>query len=357
MFRHFNAETAAKFDVFNAETAAKAVAGRRILHVKTNANHVVGVDLGGTNVRASVVGRDGKIVSEFRTESLAMEGLDITIGQIVKAVKAAIKLSNVDTSDIAGVGMGVPGTIRSEEGIVLWSPNFKDWNGVGLLAPIVKAIGLPVIMANDANAAAFGEYTFGAGRGAKFMVMFTLGTGIGSGLIVDGKIYTGVSEAAPELGHQIILAGGPRCGCGRFGCLEALAKRDAICDRAARKASLGRRTSLWELAGHDLADLTPAMIAQAAAGGDAVATETLDETGYYVGIGVANAINILSPDRVIIGGGIAQAGDLLFDPIRRSVAIHALAVPLQACEILPAALGDDAGVLGAAAIVLSKMSK
>ncbi len=326
-----------------------------MLQFNTNANYVIGVDLGGTNVRAAIVSRDGKIVSEYRTDSLAMEGLDITIGQIVAAVKAAIELSGVPPSDIAGVGMGVPGTIRSAEGIVLWSPNFKDWDGVQLLAPIVELIGLPVFMGNDANVAAFGEYTFGAGRGAKCMVMFTLGTGIGSGLIMDGRIYTGVSEAAPELGHHIILAGGPRCGCGRFGCLEALAKRDAICDRATRKASLGTYTSLWELAGHDLVNLTPAMIAEAAAGGDAVATDTLDETGYYIGIGVANAINILSPDRVIIGGGIAQAGDLLFDPIRRSVAIHALAVPLQACEILPAALGDDAGVLGAAAIVPRKM--
>lgn len=325
------------------------------MQIKKNANHVVGVDLGGTNVRAAVVHRGGEIVSEFRTESLAMEGLNVTISQIVKAVNAAIELSGVPPSDIAGVGMGVPGTIRSEEGIVLWSPNFKDWNDVQLLAPIVKLIGLPVFMGNDANVAAFGEYTFGAGRGAKCMVMFTLGTGIGSGLIIDGKIYTGVSEAAPELGHHIILAGGPRCGCGRFGCLEALAKRDAICDRAARKASLSTYTSLWELAGHDLVNLTPAMIAEAAAGVDAVAAETLDETGYYVGIGVANAINIIGPDRVIIGGGIAQAGDLLFDPIRRSVAIHALAVPLQACEILPAALGDDAGVLGGAAIVLRRM--
>jgi len=330
---------------------------KNTLQFNTNANYVIGVDLGGTNVRAAVVGRDGKIVSEYRTDSLAMEGPKVTIGRIVMAITTAIDRSGLPLDDIAGIGMGVPGTHRSAEGIVLWSPNFKDWDGVQLLAPIVEAIGLPAIMGNDANVAAFGEYTFGAGTGAKCMVMFTLGTGIGSGLIIDGEIYTGVSEAAPELGHHIILAGGPVCGCGRHGCLEALARRDAICDRAAQKSSLGRPTLLTEMSGGDLTNLTPAIIAEAAAKGDQVAIETLDETGYYIGIGVANAINILNPDKVIIGGGIARAGDLLFDPIRRTVAINALAIPLEACEILPAALGDDAGILGAAALVLRKMSE
>jgi glucokinase len=302
-----------------------------------------------------VINLHGTIIGESRTDSRAMDGIDLTIGQILIAIRAAIEQSDVKIENIAGVGMGVPGTHKSAEGIVLWSPNFKDWNNVQLLAPIREHLGLPVFMGNDANMAAFGEYTFGAGRGSKCMVMLTLGTGIGSGLIIDGKIYTGVSEAAPEIGHHIIVANGPICGCGRYGCLEALAKRDAIIDRAARKVNAGRKTLLTKKFGDDLLHLTPAIIAEAANEGDLVSIETFEETGYYIGIGVANAINILNPDKVVIGGGIAQAGDLLFGPIKRTVAINALPAALEACEILPAELGDDAGMLGGAAIVMQSL--
>ncbi len=319
-----------------------------------NAKYVIGVDLGGTNVRAAVVARSGVIIGEGRTESKAMEGLNTTVGQIVLAIKLAVENSPADISDIAGIGMGVPGTVRSEEGTVLWSPNFLGWDGVQLAAPIVEQIGLGTLLGNDANVAALGECIFGAGKGAKCMVMFTLGTGIGSGLIIDGKIWTGVNESGPEMGHQIVLADGPRCSCGRYGCLESLAQRDAIIDRAARKAHRGRHTSLLEKSNHDLRYVTPAMIAEAALEGDPISIETLQETGYYIGIGVSNAINMLNPDKIVIGGGIAQAGDLLFDPIRTTVEVNALYQQLQACEVVPAQLGDNAGVLGGAAMVLQK---
>jgi len=319
------------------------------------ANYVIGVDLGGTNARAAVVDKSGRIVGEGRCDSKAMEGFEVTVGQIVSAVRLAAEKSPVDISQCSGVGMGVPGTIRATEGLVMWSPNFKDWNGVPLGPRMREELDLPVFMGNDANVAALGEYTFGAGKGSKCMVMFTLGTGIGSGLIMNGRNWDGVSGTAPEMGHQIILADGPRCSCGRYGCLEALARRDAICDRAARKAHLGRHTSLIEKSGHDLRYLTPAMIAEAAADGDQVSIETMEETGYYIGIGVANAINILNPDKVVVGGGIAQAGELLFGPIRRTVEVNALYEPLQVCEIVPAMLGDDAGVLGGAALAFQQL--
>ncbi len=327
------------------------------MQVNKDARYVVGADLGGTNVRAAVVDRDGKIIGESRTDSRAMEGLTATVAQIIIAVRGAMDEASVRVSDVGGIGIGVPGTLKSEEGIVLWSPNFRDWNGVQLLAPIMEAVGLAAFMGNDANVASLGEYAFGAGKGAKCMVMFTLGTGIGSGLVINGKNWLGVSETAPEIGHHIILTDGPRCSCGRYGCLESLARRDAIIDRAARKAHQGRYTSLVEKSGHDLRYITPAMIAEAASEGDEVSMETLDETGYYIGIGVANAMNILNPDKVVIGGGIAQAGGLLFEPIRRTVEVNALYTALQACQILPAELGDDAGVLGGAALVLQRMAE
>lgn len=325
------------------------------MQLNKNANHVLGVDLGGTNVRAAVIDRSGKIIGEGRADSKAQEGLSFTIEQIIEAVRTALAASSVPIDDIAGVGIGVPGTHKSEEGIVVWSPNFKDWNDVQLLAPIVERLGVPAYMGNDANVAAFGEYTFGAGRGAKVMVMFTIGTGIGSGLVMNGRSYLGVTETAPEMGHHIILADGPRCGCGRYGCVESLCRRDAIIDRAARKAHAGRHTSLIEKSGHDLRYITPKMISEAAAEGDAISIETYEEVGYYMGIAVANAINILNPDKIVIGGGIALAGDVLFEPIRKTVEVNALYPALQACQILSAELGDDAGVLGGAALVLQKM--
>lgn len=315
-------------------------------------DHIIGVDLGGTNVRAAVVTTNGSIVGEGRTDSRAMEGLDATLGQIVAAIRMAIADAGICSSSVSGIGMGVPGTVKNDEGLVLWSPNFKDWNGVQLRDPIVAQLGVPVSMGNDANVAALGEYAFGAGQGSRCMVMLTLGTGIGSGLIINGRNWVGVSEAAPEMGHHIVLADGPRCGCGRYGCVEALCRRDAIVDRAARKAHLGRHTSLIEKSGHDLRYITPAMIAEAASEGDTISVETLQETGYYLGIAISNIINMLSPDKVIIGGGIAQAGDLLFAPIRRTVEVNALHEMLKVCEILPAQLGDDAGVLGGAALAM-----
>ena len=327
------------------------------MQLNKNANYVIGADLGGTNVRAAVVDKSGRIVGEGRTDSKAMEGLEATVVQIVQSIRMAVADAATHLSEVAGVGIGVPGTHKSEEGIVVWSPNFRDWNDVQLLAPVVEQIGVPAYMGNDANVAALGEYAFGAGRGAKIMVMFTLGTGIGSGLVIEGRNYLGVTETAPEMGHHIILADGPRCSCGRYGCVEALCRRDAITDRAARKAHLGRHTSLIEKSDHDLRYITPAMIAEAASEGDTVSIETLEEVGYYLGIAVANSINILNPDKVVIGGGIAQAGDLLFAPIRRSVEVNALYAPLQVCRILPAELGDDAGVLGGAAMVLQRMGE
>ncbi len=325
------------------------------MQIRKDAKFVVGMDLGGTNARAAVVTRDGKIMGEGRAESKAMEGLDATVGQMLLAVQLAISDSGADISQIGGIGMAIPGTVRGKEGIVDWSPNFKGWDGVNVGAPITDALGMPASMGNDANVAAFGEYTFGAGKGAKCVVMFTIGTGIGSGLVIDGKIYSGVSGVAAEMGHHIIVADGPRCSCGRYGCVEALARRDAIVDRAARKAHSGRHTSLIEKSNHDLRYITPAMIAEAAAEGDPISIETLDETGYYIGLAVSNAINILNPDKVVIGGGIAQAGDLLFDPIRRTVEVNALYQALQVCEVLPAQLGDDAGVLGGAGLALQEM--
>lgn len=317
--------------------------------------YIVGVDLGGTNVRAAVTDRNGTILGEGREPSLAMDGLGLTIGQIIKSIRSSLAAANIDPSKVAGIGMGVPGWHNSKEGIVNWSPNFKDWNGVQLLAPIRADLGVPIFMGNDANVASLGEFSFGAGREVDSLVMLTLGTGIGGGIVLGGRPLLGANDSAAEIGHTIILPSGPRCGCGRFGDLESLANRDAIIDRAARKIQDGRESVLFNGEEWNTWPVTPATIAKAAQEGDQVAIETMAETAHYVGIGVSNMINVLNPEMVVIGGGIALAGDVLWKPLLRTVDALALAQSRQVCKVVPAELGDDAGVMGGVTLVMQEL--
>ena len=236
-----------------------------------------------------------------------------------------------------------------------WAPNFYEdgvpYRDIALADRIAAATGFQVLMGNDANVAALGEFRFGAGRAVRTMVMLTLGTGIGGGIILDGKLWTGSSGGAGEIGH-IIVAAGQRGGAAAFGSLESMGQIAAIVERAARKVSLGRKTVLAE---NDWHLLTPKDIAEAAAGGDAVAIETFEETGYYVGLGVASIVNLLNPEMVVIGGGVAQAGELILDPIRRSALANGVRTMVESCPIVPAELGDDAGIFGGASLVLDAL--
>ena len=244
---------------------------------------------------------------------------------------------------------------KSKEGIVLWSPNFKDLAGAQLLEPIHQQVGLPAWMGNDVNVAALGEFHFGAGKDVNTMVMYTLGTGIGGGIILDGELWAGVTEGGGELGHVIINAGGPIAPCGHSGCLEAMAAAGAIINRAALKMQRGRKSILSEMVDYDIGRITPALVAEAANQGDELAIETLEETGYWIGIGVASVVNALNPEMVVIGGRIAQAGDHLFGAIRRTVRANCIRGALEGLRIEHAALGDNAGILGGVELVLRAM--
>lgn len=318
--------------------------------------YVVGVDLGGTNVRAAVTDFNGNILGQGRQPSLAMESPEVTISQIIKSIYDAVKASGIELSKIRGIGIGVPGRHNSKQGVVMWSPNFKDmWKGVQVLAPIREEFKIPVFMGNDANVAALGEFRFGAAKNVNSMVMMTLGTGIGGGIILDGKLWTGANEAGGEVGQQIINPGGMKCGCGNFGDLEGETRRDAIVERAVKKLHRGRKSMLTEMVHPKYYDLTPAMIADAANKGDEIALEVMEETGYFIGLGVSNLISILNPEMVVIGGGISQAGDVLWAPIMRTVRANAITDALEVCSVVPAQLGDDAGVMGGVVLVLQEL--
>jgi len=317
----------------------------------------VGVDIGGTNIRAGVVDSAGHIQGEARRPALADAGMRAAIARAVDAAAEAIENAGYTVNDISAIGLGVAGALRSKEGICVFSPNFAESRGVQIIGPFREAFGLPTVMLNDVAVQTLGEHKYGAGRGCEQMVMITIGTGIGGGAVIDGELRIGSTEGFAEVGHMTILPDGPFCTCGNRGCWEALCGRDAIVRRAIGKIQQGNKTIITDMVDFRLASVTPALIAHAAEQGDELAVEVLEETGYYLGIGIANLIQLYNPEILVIGGGIAQAGRWLFEPILRTVRARAHMVPAATCRLVPSQLGDDAGVIGAGALAAQEAAR
>jgi glucokinase len=319
--------------------------------------YAAGVDLGGTNIRVALADREGKILREARRASPSLEPGSATVARIHEALHETLNAQGANLHDLIGIGLGIPGIMDPELGLVYWSPNFVEWSPEG--EPVGKglsdATGAATFIINDARCAAMGELHYGAGRGAKYMVMITLGTGIGGAIVMDGKLMLGPQGSIGEIGHHTIDPNGPRCGCGNFGCMEAFCNIKAIVERCARLIQTGQPTSITEKIGGNRSRLTPAVIDEAADEGDALARRVMEETGMWIGIGVSNMINILNPEVFVIGGGVSQAGDTLFDPIRRTIAARAVERQASHCRVVPAELGDEAGVRGGIALVMSKL--
>jgi glucokinase len=316
----------------------------------TQAGRFVGVDLGGTTLTAAVVDvATGERVGRHHVPTLAKEGHDVVMDRMADLVDEAIADAGLGKEAIGGVGVGVPGVLDLERGLTLFLPNLPgEWRQVPLRDTLQEATGLPVTLLNDVRSFTLGEKTFGAGRDVETMVCFAIGTGIGGGLVIDGKLQLGLEGTAGEVGHHVIDPYGPRCGCGSRGCLEAFASGPAIVAMALKAITQGRTTRIAERVSYDLNRVTPKIIAEAAREGDAIAQEIYERAGFYIGIGVANLITIISPQMVVIGGGVAQAGDLLFEPIRRTARETVHVAPVERVEIVPAELGTDAGLIGAA---------
>jgi glucokinase len=322
------------------------------LSADSAALYVIGVDLGGTNARAALINREGEILRQARRPSLQEQAPEATLAQIVDACTDVMHQQGIDASQVLGVGIGLPGIMDTETGICFWSPNFEHWKDVPIGPTVAAGVGVPTHILNDAKCAALGELTYGAGKGVRNMVMITLGTGIGGAFVVDGRLLMGPNGSIGEVGHHTVEPNGRKCGCGNFGCWEAMCARDAIIERTERKLQAGRASSL---AGPDgVVEITPETVSRAAAAGDALAQEVLDESGFWIGVGATNLINMLNPERLVIGGGIAQAGELLLAPIRRTVVARAVPLQRKTAQIVPALLGDHAGVMGAGALVLQR---
>lgn len=319
---------------------------------------VVGVDIGGTNLVVGAMPADGSRelgVHSLPTRALlGGEAVVERIGEMIeKTIADVMRETGATRADFTGVGIGSPGPLDREQGIVIITPNL-GWKDFPLRRLVSERVQLPATLDNDANCATLGEWWRGAAKGARHVVGFTLGTGIGGGLILDGRLYHGASDVAGEVGHTTVEANGRRCGCGNYGCLEAYASGPAIAMRAREALGGGEPSLIPALVNGDLNTLTAAIVYEAAERGDAIASDVVKDTARFLGIGVANMLNVFNPDVVVLAGGVAQAGDSLFVPLRAEVRRRAFKPAVDACAIVPGALGNSAGMVGAVAAFLAE---
>lgn len=314
--------------------------------------HYLGLDLGGTNIKAGIIDANFHLIAHTSVPTEAGKGPDAVIENMAAAARSVAARANIDMGEIAGIGIGAPGPLDLVKGIVLAAPNLPGWKNVPLRDRIQKLTGRPAILENDANAAAFGEFCAGAAAGDEIrdMVMLTLGTGVGSGIVVNGKLVHGAFNLAGEAGHMIVNPEGERDGCGTHGCLEIYGSASHTARRATEAVAGGAKSSLSALLKAGPGKITAKDVFQAAEQGDALANQIIDETAKYLGIACVNFCRILDPRMIVFAGGMTLAGDFLFDRIRAAFKRHSWTIVADRVEIVPATLGNDAGVIGAAAV-------
>jgi glucokinase len=320
---------------------------------------IVGIDLGGTNIAGGVMPTDGtREIAMRMIPTLAQDGAGSVVDRIVRMIEDVIEQTQAETgadrSDFLGVGIGSPGPLDRARGVVIVTPNL-GWRDFPLRDEVASRVNLPATLDNDANCATLGEFWCGAAKGGRNVVGLTIGTGIGGGLILDGKLYHGASDAAGEIGHTTIDSNGRRCKCGNYGCLEAYASGPAIAERARELLQVEHDSVLHELTEGDVSRITAATVYEAAKRGDPVALEVVRDTAGFLGVGLSALINVFNPDTVVVAGGVTQAGDLLFDPLRAEIKRRAFKPAVDACRIVPGALPLSAGVVGAVATFKAQM--
>ncbi len=314
---------------------------------------IVGIDLGGTNIAAGAMPTDGtREIAMRMVPTMAEGGADSVVDRIAALIEEVIAQTRAETgaerSDFLGVGIGSPGPLDRARGVVIVTPNL-GWRDFPLRDEVSSRVNLPATLDNDANCATLGEWWIGAAKGGRNVVAMTIGTGIGGGLILDGKLYHGASDAAGEIGHTTIESNGRRCKCGNYGCLEAYASGPAIATRARELLEGSEDSILPSMVNGDLSRITAQTVFEASKKGDAIALEVVRDTAHFLGVGISNLINIFNPDTFVLAGGVTQAGDQLFDPLRAEVRRRAFKPAVDACRILPGLLPISAGVVGAVA--------
>lgn len=311
---------------------------------------IIGVDLGGTRVRAVLSTGAGQILARAEMPTQADQGLEHVLSNIKLTINQVLGLA--DFSNLVGMGVGAPGPLNPFTGVVFSPPNLPGWSNVPLTAILEKEFRLPVYLGNDANLAALGEYTFGAGKDYRYLVYMTVSTGVGGGVIEDGRILQGARGAAAELGHMTIDYNGPRCNCGNIGCLEILTAGPSIRRRTIELLETGVPSKLVDMVGGNLQGITPELIAEAARQGDAAAVRIIKETAFFLGVGVTNVLHLYNPEIVVIGGGVSKMGDMIFEPLIEVVRERAMHAFWENVPIVQTELGGDIGLYGSIALVL-----
>lgn len=309
---------------------------------------VVAVDIGGTKITSAVITHEGEMISRIYRLTLAHEGPAKVIDHMVDAVQLSLRRVGLDISAIGGVGIAAAAIIDIGRGLVSDAPNLPRWHNIPLRDRLSDLLGKPVFLLNDASAAALGEHRVGAGCGLDNLIYITVSTGIGGGLVINGQLYNGTDGCAAEIGHMTILIDGPACKCGKRGCFEAMASGTAIARMAVERLEAGGKGRMAELTQGNMGDVTAEMVSQAARQGDGLALSVIDEAACNLGIGLANLVNIINPQMIIMGGGVSKMGGMLFRPARRSMKEHAFKLPARTVRLVRPRLGMDAGLVGAA---------
>ncbi len=318
---------------------------------------LLGIDLGGTLVKSALVSRDKKILSKDTRPTHAHEGLDAVLDVMVESAETVLEKSGHTRKDILAACVGSPGPGNPRTGVIFSAANLPGWKDVPLAKLMTERLGLPCFVENDANLACYGEYWLGAGQGTQNMCLLTLGTGVGGGIIISGQLLRGIDGTAAEIGHMIVERDGRQCGCGARGCLEAYGSVTGMLRTAAEGMADGRKTILTDRCAGDPDVLTGEMISEVAAAGDEFATWVLQETGAWLGVGIAGLINLFNPEKIVLAGGMINAGPVLLNAIRMRAHHDAFDVPANRAEIVTAALEGDSGVLGAAGVALERIEE
>lgn len=310
----------------------------------------LGIDLGGTAVKVGIVTHDGKIIGRGHRATEAHLGVGPVVANMAQAARDAMEGAGLTAADLEGIGIGAPGICNGPAGIVVEAVNLF-WRDVPVTQLLTAELGLPAFLDNDANCAALGEQWCGAARGSHHMLMFTLGTGVGGGLILNGQIYHGFRGWAGEFGHMPAVEDGPLCNCGRRGCLETVASATAMAAAARQAIAEGRAPTMARMASAQDGHVDARLVIMAARDGDGPALEVLETAARHLGVAVASLVGALNPELVVIGGGASRAGDLILEPLREVVASRAMPGPAGVVRIVAAELGNDAGLIGAASLV------
>lgn len=312
----------------------------------------IGADLGGTNIATVIVDEFGEIINKHTRPTEASKGPKTVIENVKNSIYKVC--SDVPSEEVAGIGLGIPGLVDIEKGISIFAGNL-GWKNIPVLKEFKEEFKKPVFMDNDVRVATLGEKYFGAGRGIDNLICITLGTGIGSGIIINGKLYRGRNSCAGEIGHITVVKDGLYCNCGNRGCLEVYASAPGMSRRAREYIRAGHYTILDSMVCGDLSKITPKLISKAYDRGDQLAIKIMEETAEILAIGIANYIDIIDPEMVVIGGGVSLAGDRLFKPLRKFVVERSMNKIAKNVKIVPAKLKNESGMMGSAALAMKNL--